>query len=82
MNLKLVGLGGVTLAFVDSALLPLIQTPMVPSPVESLMNSPLLLILFGVMAITLAPFFDELLFRACSTPTGTYPNGKDVERNQ
>lgn len=68
VNLKLVGFAGVALAFVVSALAALMHTPKVPSPVESLMNSPVLLSLFGLMAITLAPFFEELLFRGFLQP--------------
>ena len=67
-NLLFVGLGGIILAFVVSGLATLIHTPKVPSPVESLMSSPVLLSLFGVMAVTLAPFFEELLFRGFLQP--------------
>jgi membrane protease YdiL (CAAX protease family) len=67
-NLLLVGLGGVLLAFVVSALAALVHTPKVPSPVESLMGSPILLSLFGLMAVTLAPFFEELVFRGFLQP--------------
>ncbi|MFL6451622.1 MAG: CPBP family intramembrane glutamic endopeptidase [Bryobacteraceae bacterium] len=67
-NLILVGLGGIILAFVVSALASLIHTPKVASPAESLMSSPVLLSLFGVMAVTLAPFFEELLFRGFLQP--------------
>jgi membrane protease YdiL (CAAX protease family) len=67
-NLLVVGLGGILLAFIVSALAALVHTPKVPSPVESLMNSPVLLTLFGVMAVTLAPFFEELVFRGFLQP--------------
>jgi membrane protease YdiL (CAAX protease family) len=67
-NLLFVGLGGILLAFVVSGLAALVHTPKVPSPVESLMSSPILLSLFGVMAVTLAPFFEELLFRGFLQP--------------
>src|SRR3954447_11467671 len=67
-NLLFVALGGILLAFVVSALATLVHTPKVPSPVESLMSSPILLSLFGVMAITLAPFFEELFFRGFLQP--------------
>ncbi len=67
-NLFLVAAGGVLLAFIVSALAALVHTPKVPSPVESLMNSPVLLSLFGVMAVTLAPFFEELFFRGFIQP--------------
>ena len=67
-NLLFVALGGILLAFVVSALAALVHTPKVPSPVESLMGSPVLLASFGVMAITLAPFFEELVFRGFLQP--------------
>lgn len=67
-NLLVVGIGGVLLAFLVSALAALVHTPKVPSPVESLMSSPVLLSLFGVMAVTLAPFFEELFFRGFIQP--------------
>jgi membrane protease YdiL (CAAX protease family) len=67
-NLLVVALGGILLAFVVSALATLAHTPKVPSPVENLMNSPILLSLFGVMAVTLAPFFEELFFRGFIQP--------------
>lgn len=68
LNLLLVGLSGVVLALTVAILTALIHTPKVPSPVESLMTSPLLLSLFGIMAVTLAPFFEELLFRGFLQP--------------
>lgn len=74
-NLLFVGLGGVVLAFVVSGLAALIHTPKVPSPVESLMDSPVLLSLFGIMAVTLAPFFEELLFRGFLQPVLTRSMG-------
>lgn len=67
-NLLFVALGGIMLAFTVAGLAALIHTPKVPSPVESLMNSPVLLSLFGLMAITLAPFFEELVFRGFLQP--------------
>lgn len=67
-NLLFVAIGGVLLAFVVSALAALVHTPKVPSPVESLMNSPVLLSLFGIMAVTIAPFFEELFFRGFIQP--------------
>ncbi len=67
-NLAIAAAGGVLLAFLVSALAYLIHTPKVPSPVESLMNSPALLAAFGVMAVTVAPLFEELLFRGFLQP--------------
>jgi membrane protease YdiL (CAAX protease family) len=67
-NLAIAAVGGVLLAFLVSALAYLLHTPQVPSPVESLMGSPALLAVFGVMAITVAPLFEELLFRGFIQP--------------
>jgi membrane protease YdiL (CAAX protease family) len=67
-NLLVVALGGILLAFIVSGLAALVHTPKVPSPVESLMDSPVLLVLFGLMAVTIAPFFEELFFRGFLQP--------------
>jgi membrane protease YdiL (CAAX protease family) len=67
-NLVLAAVGGVLLAFLVSALAYLLHTPQVPSPVESLMGSPALLATFGVMAVTVAPLFEEMLFRGFIQP--------------
>ena len=68
INLFVVGLGGIVLAFIVAGLATLVHTPKVPSPVESLMDSPVLLSLFGLMAVTIAPFFEELFFRGFLQP--------------
>lgn len=60
--------GGIALAFAVAALAALLKTPKVQSPIEILMNSPVLLTCFGVMAVTLAPFFEELFFRGFLQP--------------
>ncbi len=60
--------GGLLLAFVVSSIAALLHTPEVPSPLAGLTNSPLMLALVGIMAITLAPFFEELLFRGFLQP--------------
>jgi membrane protease YdiL (CAAX protease family) len=67
-NLAVAAVGGVLLAFLVSALAYLVHTPQVPSPVESLMGSPVLLALFGIMAVTVAPLFEELFFRGFIQP--------------
>jgi uncharacterized protein len=74
-NLWFIAIGGVLLAFLVSALAALVHTPKVPSPVESLMDSPVLLSLFGVMAVTIAPFFEELVFRGFLQPLLTHSLG-------
>jgi uncharacterized protein len=67
-NLAAAAVGGVLLAFLVSALAYLVHTPQVPSPVESLMGSPVLLAVFGIMAVTVAPLFEELFFRGFIQP--------------
>lgn len=67
-HLAIAAVSGVVLAFLVAGLATLLHTPKVPSPVESLMDSPVLLGLFGLMAITIAPFFEELLFRGFIQP--------------
>ncbi len=68
MNLVAMGLGGVALAFALSALASVIHTPKVPSPFDKLTGSRPELVLFGFMAVVLAPFFEELFFRGFIQP--------------
>ncbi len=60
--------GGLLLALVVSGVASLLHTPEVPSPLAGLTKSPLTLALVGIMAVTLAPFFEELLFRGFLQP--------------
>lgn len=60
--------GGVALALSVSAIASLAQTPEVPSPLAGLTGSPVTLILIGLIAATIAPFFEELLFRGFIQP--------------
>ena len=60
--------GGIALAFVVAVLAAALKTPKVDSPIEAMMKSPILLTLFSIMAITLAPFFEELVFRGFLQP--------------
>jgi membrane protease YdiL (CAAX protease family) len=60
--------GGVALAFAISALAALLHAPKVNSPLDKLTQSPLWLALFGVMAVTLAPLFEEMFFRGFLQP--------------
>ena len=59
---------GLLLALVVSGVAALLHTPEVPSPLAGLSKSPVLLTLVGIMAITLAPFFEELFFRGFLQP--------------
>lgn len=67
-NAWVMGIGGVVLAVSISGLASLVHTPKVPSPIDKLANSPVYLALFGVMAVTLAPLFEELFFRGFLQP--------------
>lgn len=67
-NPLLVAVGGVLLAFGISALASMLHTPKVNSEIEKLLESRVSLVLFGTMAITLAPFFEELFFRGFIQP--------------
>lgn len=67
-NLALAFGGGLVLAIVVSRLAMLLHTPEVKSPLAGLTDSPLTLVLVSVLAITLAPFFEELIFRGFLQP--------------
>ena len=67
-HLAVAAIGGVLLAFAVSGLASLLHTPKIDSPIEKLTNSPVSLAIFGVMAVTVAPLFEELLFRGFIQP--------------
>jgi membrane protease YdiL (CAAX protease family) len=67
-NLGIAALGGAVLAFAISGLAALLHTPQVPSPLDRFLKSPVDLALFGVLAVTLAPVFEELFFRGFLQP--------------
>lgn len=67
-NLWFAVIGGPALALAVSGLAALLHTPKVPSPIDKLVDSPVSLALFGVMAVTIAPLFEELLFRGFIQP--------------
>ncbi len=60
--------GGIVLALAISGVAALAHTPEVPSPLAGLTNSTLTLILIGLLAATVAPFFEELFFRGFLQP--------------
>jgi uncharacterized protein len=59
---------GAVLAMAISALAALIHTPKVKSPIDEITNTPVSLAVFGVMAVTIAPLFEELFFRGFIQP--------------
>lgn len=67
-NVLFVIAGGVLLAFAISALAFVLRTPKINSEIEKLLESKASLVLFGSMAITLAPFIEELFFRGFLQP--------------
>lgn len=67
--LLMAGAGGLLLSPAVSAVASLLHTPEVKMDVlEMLDKSPVILALFGVMAITITPLFEELLFRGFLQP--------------
>jgi uncharacterized protein len=68
INLILCGAGGFALAFAISALASLLHTPTITSPFDKLTTSALSTVLFGIMAVVLGPFFEELFFRGFVQP--------------
>lgn len=68
ISLALMAGGGVTLALLISVLASAIHTPKIPTPFDTLTSSPLQLALFGIMAIAIAPLFEELFFRGFVQP--------------
>jgi membrane protease YdiL (CAAX protease family) len=67
-NLGIAVLGGAILAVAISGLADLLHTPQVPSPLDRFLKSPVDLALFGILAVTLAPVFEELFFRGFLQP--------------
>jgi membrane protease YdiL (CAAX protease family) len=59
---------GVALAILLSLVGSLIQTPKVKSPLDDLTATPGMLALFGLMAVTVAPLFEEMFFRGFVQP--------------
>ncbi|HEX4169850.1 MAG TPA: CPBP family intramembrane glutamic endopeptidase [Bryobacteraceae bacterium] len=68
INLWLVGAGGFVLAFVLSALGSLLRTPKIDLPFNQFTNTPWSLALFTIVAVVLAPIFEEMFFRGFIQP--------------
>ena len=68
LNLVFVAVGGIVMAFAVSALGVLFRTPKIASPFDKLMSTKLSLAAFAVVAVVLAPLFEELLFRGFIQP--------------
>ncbi len=60
--------GGVVLAFVLSALGTWLKTPKIPLPFDKLTSTRLSFVLLAIVAVALAPFFEELFFRGFVQP--------------
>ena len=74
-NLAVAAVGGAILAFVVSGLAWLLHTPQVPSPLDRFMNSPVNLVLIAILAVTIAPLFEELFFRGFLQPLFSHTFG-------
>ncbi len=68
INLVAMGIGGVVLAFALSVLASALHTPKIPTPFDKLIGTPFELVVFGVMAVAIAPLFEELFFRGFIQP--------------
>ena len=68
LNLAVAAAGGVALAFALSGIASVLHTPKVDNPFEKLLSSRTMLLSFGLIAVTLAPLFEELLFRGFIQP--------------
>ena len=68
INLFLCAGGGVVLAFAISAIAAALHTPTIASPFDKLTSSAVSTVLFGIMAVVLGPFFEELFFRGFIQP--------------
>ncbi|MBV8865164.1 MAG: CPBP family intramembrane metalloprotease [Acidobacteriaceae bacterium] len=68
INLVAMGIGGVVLAIALSVLASVLHTPKIPTPFDKLTSTPLQFVLFGVMAVAIAPLFEELFFRGFIQP--------------
>lgn len=68
-TLLLIGLGGFLLSPAVSAVASVFHTPIVHmDALKQLENHPVILAAFGVMAVTVAPLFEEMLFRGFMQP--------------
>ncbi|HEY7212164.1 MAG TPA: CPBP family intramembrane glutamic endopeptidase [Bryobacteraceae bacterium] len=68
VNPLLMIFGGVLLAFLISLGASALHTPKIPTPFDQLTGSPIELTIFGIMAIVIAPIFEELFFRGFIQP--------------
>ena len=68
-TLAWIGLGGLILSPVVSGIASLAHTPEVHlEALDQLQKQPVILAIFGVMAVTIAPLFEEMLFRGFMQP--------------
>ena len=71
-TLVLIGLGGLVLSPVVSLVAALAHTPEVHmEALDQLEKQPVILAMFGIMAVSIAPLFEELLFRGFLQPLFT-----------
>jgi membrane protease YdiL (CAAX protease family) len=68
LKLWIVALAGPLLAIAVSGLATLLHTPKVDSPLDKLTETRWSFAIFGVMAVTIAPLFEEMIFRGFLQP--------------
>lgn len=68
LNPGIAMVGGAILAFAVSLVASVLHTPKVPSPIDQFVKTPLDLVLFAILAVTVAPLFEELFFRGFLQP--------------
>lgn len=66
--LKWCVVGGVVLTAFVQGLLVALRTPKIHSPLEDLLHSTVGLVVVGLMAVTVAPLFEEMIFRGFLQP--------------
>ena len=68
INLLLAALGGLILALILSSLGALLKTPKIPTPFDQLTKTGFSFTFFAIVAVLLAPLFEELFFRGFIQP--------------
>jgi uncharacterized protein len=61
-------LGGVVLSFLVGMLGAALRTPQIHSPFDKFLKTPGWIVLFGLFAVVLGPFFEETIFRGFIQP--------------
>ena len=62
------GLSGLPLALLVNGVAKLLRTPQIQTPFDDLAKSPIMLAMVGVIAVLIAPLFEEMFFRGFLQP--------------